>query len=243
MKICVASNLLQNTIPEVFSSMAAEFFFLGKNPEITNVLQYMPQRLTIDRMRNEAAKYAMSNDCKWLVFVDDDVVLTPNTINNLVKTDYDIIMADTYIRGYPFQPMAFENKPTEDAPFNLFPVEDPRAIANPETGIADVFAVGFSCCAINVDLLLNMEPPYFVTGPANTEDIYFCVRAKQEVGDHVKIGVHTKYPTWHQVERLFVGQSNVEELRKFYESQNIKSKERSDDSGKSYHEKLRATQA
>lgn len=239
MKICVASNLLQNTIPEVFSSITSEFYFLGRDKEIDSVLQFFPQRMTIDRCRNEAAKYAMANECDWLVFVDDDMVLTPGTIKNLVKTDYDIVMAHTYIRGNPFQPMSFINKPTESEPhiINLFPMDDDLIEAGKdENGITPCYAVGFACCAIRVDLLLNLQPPYFVTGPANTEDIYFCLRAKQEIGDHVKIGVHTKYPTWHQVERLFVGAGNVKELREFYKQQDKKM--RGDDRGQSYHERI-----
>lgn len=242
MKILVGTNALTNVDQEVYSSHLAEYYTLGKDKDIDSVIQFCPRRMTIDRMRNEAAKVAMNEDCKWLVFVDDDMILTPNTLRNLVKTDYDVIMAHTFIRSYPFQPMSFVNKPVKDEPINLFPFEDVMEKADPITGIADCYAVGFACCAIRVDLLLNMQPPFFVTGPANTEDIYFCVRAKQEIGEHVKIGVHTKFPTYHKVESIYIAQDNVEKLKGFYKPEAPK-EARSDDRGGAYHERIKTVTA
>lgn len=236
MKIVVGTNLLANVEPEIYSSHCAEYFTLGRDREITDVLQFAMKRMTIDRMRNEAAKIAMAQGFDWLVFVDDDMILTPNTLRALVKTDYDILMAHTHIRSYPFQPMSFLNKSTEEIPLNLFPFEDVLTSAG-EDGISPCYAVGFACCAIRVELLKKMDPPYFVTGPANTEDIYFCVKAKQEIGEHVKIGVHTHYPTYHKVDTIYIGKDNLNQVKSFFDPEQGILASR-DDRGTDYHERI-----
>ena len=39
-------------------------------------------------------------------------------------------------------------------------------------------AVGFSCALIKADVIRKTPSPWFVTGGYNTEDIYFCIKAK-----------------------------------------------------------------
>jgi hypothetical protein len=49
----------------------------------------------------------------------------------------------------------------------------------PTSGILEVGALGFCFTLIRVDILRQMRPPYFVTGPNHTEDIWFFVKAKE----------------------------------------------------------------
>jgi hypothetical protein len=83
-------------------------------------------------------------------------------------------------------------------------------------GVIDVDAVGFSCALIKCSLLKKINPPYFVTGPFNTEDIYFCVKAQQLVPD-VTIVVDTSVKTFHGVGMEFVGPENREAYKKYVE--------------------------
>jgi hypothetical protein len=242
MKILIGTNSLANVPQEVYANHRAEYYTLGKKHKIVegNLIDWSSKRLSIDRMRNECAKIALNNECDYLVFIDDDMLLHPGTIDGLIESDYDIIMAHTYIRGYPFQCMSFNNQ--ADPSFegvNLVAVTD-EEIENAEktgSGILDCYAVGFATCAIKVSILQQMQPPYFVTGQANTEDIYFCIRAKKEIGANVKIGVHTKYPTAHLVDPIFIHRNNKKKLLELY-APNEEKKFREDDRGGSYHERI-----
>jgi hypothetical protein len=49
----------------------------------------------------------------------------------------------------------------------------------PKTGIHPCDAVGFSFCLIKTDVIRKMREPWFITGLNNTEDIYFCKRARE----------------------------------------------------------------
>jgi hypothetical protein len=165
------------------------------------------------------------------------MLLTPGTISGLVNSDYDIIMAHTYIRSYPFQPMSFKNigeDPKRGISLACMTNEEiiEKSKDNP---VVDCYAVGFAACAIKVDLLVNMRPPFFVTGPAHTEDVYFCLRAKKEIGEHVRIGIHTAYPTAHLVDPVFVHVDTRDSLMDIYKPLAPKV-ERDDDRGLTYHE-------
>lgn len=236
MKILVGTNCLTNIDSSVYANHCAEMFALGAKYGHGNVLHWASRRLSIDRMRNECAKIAMQNECDYLVFIDDDMLLHPGTISGLVESEYDIIMAHTYIRSYPFQPMAFKNvkeDPEEGVYLAAFTEEEIKEKSQKEP-IVDAYAVGFAACAIKVDLLLNMRPPYFVTGPASTEDVYFCLRAKKEIGEHVRIGVHTGFPTAHLVDPVFIHTNTRNQLMTIFAPP--KKEFREDDRSLSYHE-------
>ena len=88
-------------------------------------------------------------------------------------------------------------------------------------GVALCDAVGFSCVLIKMDLIRKMTTPYFLTmAGAHTEDIYFCVKARKELGGDVSIGVDTRVPTSHLFNRIFVGEDNVKFLRDLSEKEN-----------------------
>ena len=55
----------------------------------------------------------------------------------------------------------------------MLPIRDPEE----PLGVYDCSAVGFSFCLIKMDVLLKCPKPFFITGPKNTEDIYFCIKS------------------------------------------------------------------
>lgn len=235
-KIMVATNALQNVEAEVLSSHRAELAALHKYTK-HQVIDWVASRMSIDRMRNLAAEIAMEQECDYLVFVDDDMILEPRTIEKLVESDYDVIMAHTFIRGGAFEPMAFKNIGTvEDLQLKAF-----YELEDLPQGIHDCYAVGFAVCALKVEWMKKLEKPYFVTAMHHTEDIYYCIRLKREFGEDIKIGVHTGVPTQHRVGSLYVGQSNIKKVREFFGVSRDSAptdKGRGDHEGNSYHKEM-----
>ena len=148
------------------------FYRLGKNhPEDVFAIN-TPRRMAIDRMRNISAKMALEHEFDYLMFIDDDVIIPLNAYDQLKALDVDIAAAWVIIRGYPFENMFFKRDPKDNSLHNYEVERGP--------GVYDVDAVGFSCCLIKCSLLKKVNPPWFVTGPFNTEDIYFCMKARQQ---------------------------------------------------------------
>src|ERR1700691_1836821 len=193
MKTFIGINTLTQLDQTIYANHMAFFYRLGKNRPNDIFILNTPRRMSIDRMRNLSAKMALESECDYLMFVDDDVVIPVDLFDRLVAADKDIIAGWTIIRGYPFENMFFRY----DDKKNLTNV---RGIER-KSGVIDVDAIGFSAALIKVDLLRKIPPPWFVTGPTNTEDIYFCIKARQYVPD-ATICVDTNCETAHIVGTL-----------------------------------------
>jgi len=241
MRILIGTSLLTHVDANVYANHTALYYHLGRIAEQRKweFIQMAPTRLSIDRMRNEAAKTALQYECDYLVFIDDDMLLDPKTIETLIDANKDIVMAHTFIRGYPFNPMSFRREVTEDpADIKLVFEEDVEGKA--EDNLCECYAIGFATVAIKTQLLRLLDPPWFITGPNGTEDIYFCLRCKQELGEHIGIFTHTGVPTHHKLDPEFVGKSNVEKLKEFYKPKDVENSVRPGDRGEEYHNKVQA---
>lgn len=211
MKYFICTNILSSIDPSAYVSHCNFWYRLGRKFPLDTFYAMTPPRMAIDQARNWAAKMALELECDYLMFLDDDMVIIPDTLSSLIDCDLDITMAHTYIRGNPFNVMAF--KKNEQG--NLAFFNDYESSVN-EKGIYLCDAVGFAVCLIKVSLLRKMETPYFVTGTGHTEDIYFCCKARVEVGETVSIGVDTKVPTGHLLHKEAVSFHTVDKLRTYY---------------------------
>lgn len=225
-KIVVAVNVLTQVDSAVYNSHNQLWFRIGKHFPQHKYFQYTPERTTIDNCRNMAAKFALEQECDYLLFVDDDMILHEMTfqslMENIQRPNVDVVMALTYIRGYPFHPMCFIDRDKEASEVkNLDYYDDFQEHIDPLTHLVEVDSIGCACVMIKCDLIKKLEPPYFVTTPHHTEDVYFCMKAKKTLGrKSVGIYVDCGVPTMHMMDKIGVNHRNVEILRTFSEMQN-----------------------
>jgi len=210
MKILVGCNLLTSVQSMAYIPHMSFWYRLGKNHPDWDIVAYTPRRASIDGMRNTAAQFALEQECDYLFFYDDDVILPYGVLESLLETGADIAAGVTMIRSYPFKPMAFKYEDTKDGGKQLVDYLD-YADHVDDNGIVECGAIGFSCVLIKVALLKEIPKPYFVTGSRNTEDVYFCVRAKEHKPT-VKIIMDTKVPTMHLLDQYAISPENVEEF-------------------------------
>jgi len=194
-----------------------------------------PPRMSIDMARNWAAKQALLRECDYLMFIDDDVLVPSNTLEQLIKADADIAAGLVIIRAYPFNVMAFEKKDGSVSSFNDLPMvevevepeikEDSlgrgkpalikKILKNPVTRDDNLHSVGFSCALIKVSILRKIPLPFFVTGPHNTEDIYFCDKATEYIKD-LKISLVTSCQPAHYLHPEPIEWRCIDVFREFY---------------------------
>jgi hypothetical protein len=227
-------NTLANTDQSIYENHRAfwaETVLKYKDSNSVNLFTFTPTRMSIDRARNEAAKMALQLECDYLLFIDDDVLVPMNTVEELIACDADIAAGLVIIRGYPFNVMAFKSDWTY---FNELPTEldqssgkDIQVLKKFVTQDDGLVGVGFSCCLIKCDLLKDIEPPWFITGPRNTEDVYFCQKAAETV-KNIQKNEDSKYPDLkvvmntfiqpdHLLSRHGVNWKNKDAYRKFYQ--------------------------
>ena len=220
MKIVIGVNTLENVSSFVYASHIGLIAQMkSKHPDM-EILFYTPYRMSIDNMRNAVAQIAIEQEADYIFFIDDDVVVRNDTFDSLLAADKDIICALTYVRGYPFHPMFFKDvltvqqlngKVRKDLTFH-----DDYENSVGEDGLVRTGAVGFSCVLIKTDILRAMTPPYFVTGPGHTEDVYFCLKARAELEPEPEIWVDTKVPVGHMLMPDMVTEKTVKKLREMY---------------------------
>jgi hypothetical protein len=188
MKLLVLVNTLTSVSSFVYQNhIAFAAYFTRKHPK-DELFWFAPHRQAIDTARNEAAKQALNLGCDYLMFIDDDVLIPTDAFDKLRAAKKDVIAGLVYLRGYPFHVMAFREIKAKVLDDHGNEVEDPRLkltyydeihqLARERVEQVKCEAVGFSCCLIHCDVLRAMEPPYFVTGPLNTEDVYFCIKTR-----------------------------------------------------------------
>lgn len=219
LKIFIGINTLTQVEQSIYANHIQFFYRLGRRyGDSIDFAINTPRRQSIDHMRSTSAKIAVENNYDYLLFIDDDVHVPVDTLDRLLAADKDIVAGWTIIRGHPFKNMFFrfidEKKECLDNYEFIESDLDPR-------GLLRVDAVGFSCVLIKVDLLRRVNPPYFVTGPFNTEDIYFCMKARESVGEeNFQCFVDTRVLTSHILGPECIDPLNRSLYKDYYEKLN-----------------------
>ena len=236
MKTIIGINNLTAVNQLAYSNHMQFFYRLGRNTKDTFIL-FNPARMSIDNMRNTCAKLAMEYECDYLMFIDDDVLVPlDNKITvyeKLIAHNKEVIAGVTLVRSYPFRPMIFDWE-SKDSRFHFMDYEEH---INDE-GLVECDAVGFSCVLIKVSLLKKLNPPFFITGPNHTEDIYFCHKVRRKYPDF-KFYVDPTIRTSHILGADIISPNNLEARLEYEEKLNSDLKRIEDkysDRGKEYAE-------
>ncbi|MGH7239767.1 MAG: hypothetical protein ACREHG_06830 [Candidatus Saccharimonadales bacterium] len=212
LKIAVGINSLSVSQYAAYTNHLQFFFRLGRSSN-TDLILVNPSRMSIDKMRNMTAQVALDNNCDFVLFLDDDVIVPTDGLDKLLMTGADICAGDVIIRGYPFEHMAFRYVEANQ----LSPIKDWDS--NSMDAIEEVDAVGFSFCLISTKLIRKVEAPYFVTGPYNTEDIYFCIKARKAF-PNCSIAVRKDVKCGHILWSEIITPDNHKLYAEYWKSQN-----------------------
>ena len=216
LKILVGVNTLTSVDQAVYANHCQFWFRLGRSYQDCDFAFYTPRRASIDRMRNELAKLAVMHDFDYLVFVDDDVLVPIDGLGKLIASGADIAAGWTIIRGYPFENMFFRYTDEEHKILQKVVGNTNDELGVNAKGLVECDAVGFSFCAIKVELLRKVPMPFFVTGPYNTEDVYFCIKARVH-NPEATIIVDPTVKTGHCLGSEFINPLNVDLYKKFFQ--------------------------
>lgn len=220
-RILVAVNTLTSVQSGPYTDHMLFYYGLGRYQHKFEFHQMMGKRLSIDRFRNQAASIAIQTECEYLLFIDDDMHLAPDVFSKLIKANLDIAMAHVYIRGYPFKLMAYKKKYDEMRPKVVVGMEnlsqEDLTTMDRGDGVILCDAIGTAVSLIKVKALKRTPPAWFVTGTHNTEDIYFCCKAR-EYYPRTTIGMVKDAITGHVLEPEVINYYTRSALMKFNES-------------------------
>jgi hypothetical protein len=219
-KTLLAVNTLTEVNNQVYASHMNAAFRMGKDCPEDDFLLLNGYRMSIDRFRNNAAKIALQNECDYLWFIDDDNIIPPHTYKQLKDRNVDVVTPVTYIRSYPFKPMFFKTILSASGEVAGLTHYDGFEKMECEDNLLPVAAIGFSCCLIKVDILRKIPPAWFVTSTHQTEDVYFCIKARQTLENNISICVDRNIAVGHQMDPDFVHPVTRDALLAYYETIN-----------------------
>lgn len=210
MNLVIGINTLSSVKRSAYTNHLEFFYRLGRSTD-HNVILCNPDRMSIDRMRNLSAQTALANKCEYLLFLDDDVIVPSDGLKKLISLNCDIAAGNVLIRGYPFENMFFtrQGKYISHDSFKQGDILD------------DLGAVGFSFCLIKCELLKLVPQPYFISTLTNTEDVYFCFKAREFKQD-LSIRVDTSIVCSHILGDQVIDANNRSAYKNFIEELNPK---------------------
>lgn len=126
--------------------------------------------------RNLVIQAALDNDCSHVLFVDDDMAYRPNSLNQLLEHDVDIVSGLYLSRSYPHQPMIFDVADDSGACLYVY-------LTDGEDRLREIVAAGFGFLLIKTDIFNRMEKPWVRLGELDSEqwcdDIGFFNRVRK----------------------------------------------------------------
>lgn len=157
----------------------------------------------ISENRNHITEEALRLGADWVLYLDDDHVLKPDTLRRLLNADKDVISAHYIRRLPPFWPVIMDS----ELPNGTFTW---KQLHPGERGIIKAAAVGAGCLLVKRKVLEALEPPYWTLGqihPASWgDDLHFCSRVRKAGFDihcdldntlaHIMTGC--VWPTWNE---------------------------------------------
>lgn len=180
-------------------------------------------------MRNMCATTALDCEATHILFIDDDVLIPQpfDFLRKLLACEADIAAADVLVRGLPFNHMIFQWMDKARTGLRM------ETSVPKKRPVLPCAAVGFSVCLIDVNLLKKIDPPYFITGATNTEDVYFCVKA-HEAYPEVKIVCDTSIICGHILWPEVIDDHNKKAYTEYHNKLYGKPKQEGPDRGAAY---------
>lgn len=127
------------------------------------------------RARNMMIEMALEKNCTHIFFMDDDICPLPDTLENLMKVDKNIISALYLSRQYPHKPFIFENM--DSTGYCSYQKLTPE-----KSGIIETVAGGLGCILIKTEVFNLLDRPYIRLGEIEQDhwcdDIGFFKRLK-----------------------------------------------------------------
>jgi len=132
------------------------------------------KRMHTTNARNLAVETAIKGNADYILWIDDDMWIPPNThiLEKLLDHDKDIVAPLFFVRRPPYMPLLFKRKVMADGMYTTF-----NNIMDYEPGLHQVDGIGFGVVLTKVDVFRRLEPPYFVMSDTFGEDLFFCNKA------------------------------------------------------------------
>ena len=165
-------------------------------------------RLMVSYAREKFAEYAVNVGFDYIMYLDDDHIWPLNIFTKLEKyiKDYDIVAPLCLQRQYPYTPVIYKSTYSKlkdgRTLYNNVKYAEVKEIKKGDI-ITDADAIGFGACIVKVDLLNRISRPWFFNQVGVGEDIWFCMKAKNEANAKILIDTSIEAPHLKDKEPIY----------------------------------------
>lgn len=129
------------------------------------------------RNRNISIDLAKIHNCTHILFIDDDVLVPPDTLIRLLSHDVDMVTGLYVMRSFPHQPIIFDK--VNDKKQVLWLQLKPGL-----QGLIKIVSGGLGCCLIKMSVFEKLKEPYIRLGEVELDhwcdDIGFFHRTAEQ---------------------------------------------------------------
>lgn len=125
---------------------------------------------SLDIKRNKLVRLAIEDGCNKILFVDDDVVVSPGSLLKLTQHSVPIVAGVVARKSYPHDLMIYKDGP-----------DGKRYIPKLEQELFEIDSAATSMMCVDRSVFKQLPEPWFKWGGETggmTEDIFFCWKCK-----------------------------------------------------------------
>lgn len=193
-------------LPEAFENQTLLAFHMGKLEgqweKEKRPIQYEFHRYTTGRLmtamaREQLVKVALLDGMDYILMVDSDMLCPINMVEWLLedmekRPEIDILAPLAFMRNPPHYAVIYTTTEGYDQENHQAYFVNNFVKNYPKDTLVECDAVGFGAVLIKMDIVRKMKAPYFFSTTGSGEDIYFCMKARQEAGARVFMDTRVK---------------------------------------------------
>jgi len=174
-------------------------------------------RLLTPMAREKLVEQALKDNVDYIIMYDDDMLLPSDMIEKMIldfekHPEIDILAPLAFMRGQPNFPVIYITDKGWDNTLHQEYFVTRFVKDYPKDKLSECDAVGFGAVMIKMDIIRKMKPYYFFSTTGSGEDIYFCIKAKDEAD--ARIFVDTRIKLGHLSSPLIIDEEYWEKFQK-----------------------------
>lgn len=205
-KIAISIPSEGHTLPEAYDNHLVLSFHLGSIQEQwkqqNRPIQYEFYWHTVGRLmtamaREKLVERALQTGMDYIFMYDDDMILPIDTVECLLQDmeqhpEVSVVAPLAFMRNPPHYAVIYTTIEGYDQKHHQ-PYFTNQFVKNyPKNKLTECDATGFGAVMIRMDMVKKMRPPYFFSTTGSGEDIYFCIKAKQEADARIFMDTRVK---------------------------------------------------
>ena len=205
-KVAISIPSEGHTLPESYDNHLVLSFHLGvlqekwkheNRPIQYEFYWYTAGRLLTALARERLVSEALNAGMDYIFMYDDDMLLPIDCVERLLidmeeKPEIDVVAPLAFMRNPPHYAVIYTTTEGYDQErhqpyfFNNFVKKYPK------NTLVECDAVGFGAVLINMRIVKKMKSPYFFSTTGSGEDIYFCMKSRQEANARIFMDTRVK---------------------------------------------------